>query len=147
MKEHILKGAVATAFAALTAYLGQIAIPVFVLLGVMVADYVTGMVKAWVTSQISSRIGIVGIVKKLCYLVVVCSGTAVDFIVASALAEIGIDYGEAFSFGVLVIVWLIINELISILENLAVIGVPLPGFLTKIIGKLKQTVDDRTEGN
>ncbi|MDR0914742.1 MAG: phage holin family protein [Oscillospiraceae bacterium] len=33
----------------------------------------------------------------------------------------------------------------SILENLAVIGVPLPGFLTKIIGKLKQTVDDRTE--
>ena len=39
--------------------------------------------------------------------------------------------------GLLVVIWLIINELISILENLATIGVPLPTFLFKLVGRLK----------
>ena len=43
--------------------------------------------------------------------------------------------------GLIVTIWLIVNELISILENLAVIGVPLPKWLTKIIGKLKISID------
>jgi toxin secretion/phage lysis holin len=141
MNENIIKGVFSAMLAAFTVYLGQIALPAFVLLAVMTADYITGMVKAWITMQISSRIGIAGILKKLCYLIVVCSGMAVDYIFTSALAGVGFDYGEAFSFGILVIIWLIINELVSILENLSTIGIPLPGFLKKIIGKLKQTVD------
>ena len=43
-------------------------------------------------------------------------------------------------FAVLVAVWLIINELISVLENLSRIGVPIPNFLKKIINKLKMTI-------
>ena len=48
-------------------------------------------------------------------------------------------------FGLIVTVWLIINELISILENLARIDVPIPAFLTKIIEKLKTTIEDKNE--
>ena len=48
-------------------------------------------------------------------------------------------------FGLIVTVWLIINELISILENLSKMDVPIPAFLTKIIKKLKTTVEDKTE--
>ena len=39
------------------------------------------------------------------------------------------------------IVWLIINELISILENLGEIGVPLPEFLVNAVKSLKNKVD------
>ena len=43
----------------------------------------------------------------------------------------------------LVAVWLIINEIISILENIGDIGVPLPGFLTKIVQGLKSKLRAR----
>ena len=44
-----------------------------------------------------------------------------------------------------VAIWLIINELISILENLAAIGVP--GFprLSKLLERLKNTVSEEEE--
>ena len=45
----------------------------------------------------------------------------------------------------MVIVWLIINELISILENVAAMGSPVPGFLQKLLGKLKNAVEKKTE--
>ena len=48
-------------------------------------------------------------------------------------------------FGLLVTVWLIFNECISILENVAQIGAPLPPFLVKLIGKLKKTTEDKGE--
>ena len=48
-------------------------------------------------------------------------------------------------FGLLVTVWLIFNECISILENVAEIGAPMPPFLVKLIGKLKKTTEDKGE--
>ena len=107
-------------------------------------DYITGMSKAWITKQLCSKIGIVGIVKKLSYLLVVCTGMVVDWIISTALSGIGVDFPQAFSFGLIVVIWLIINELISILENLGAIDVPLPGFLIKVVSKLKETVDKKT---
>ena len=47
---------------------------------------------------------------------------------------------------ILVTVWLIINELISVLENLSRMGVPIPNFLKKIIDRLKNTVDEKGDG-
>ncbi|NLK39237.1 MAG: phage holin family protein [Clostridiales bacterium] len=47
-----------------------------------------------------------------------------------------------FAFGMLVCVWLIINEILSVLENLSAIGVPMPAFLTKITGGLKVTIEN-----
>lgn len=44
-------------------------------------------------------------------------------------------------------IWFIINECISILENLAVIGIPLPSFLVKIVHKLKITVENKVDTN
>ena len=46
-------------------------------------------------------------------------------------------------FGISVAVWLIINEMISILENLSKLDVPIPVFLTKLIERLKISVDKK----
>ena len=48
-------------------------------------------------------------------------------------------------FGMLVAVWLIINELISILENLARLETPLPGFLLELVQHFKVVVE--AQGN
>lgn len=59
---------------------------------------------------------------------------------AAALVQAGIDLHTSFSAACWSPIWLIINELISILENLATIGVP--GFprLSKLLERLKNTV-------
>ena len=46
-------------------------------------------------------------------------------------------------FGVLVTIWLIINELISILENLEALHVPMPRFLKNIVKHLKSAVETK----
>ena len=146
MKESVLKGVVSAALAGLTAYFGEIAIPLVVLLFAMVADYATGMLKAWVTKELNSRIGIVGIVKKLCYLFIVCVGMIVDYLINSALVQMNITFQPQMIFGLIVTIWLIINELISILENVSIVrGVPNPKFLTKIIARLKITVENSVD--
>lgn len=141
MKENIFKGTLTAALAALSAYLGALLIPVIVLLVTMVIDYVSGLTKAWVTAQLSSRIGIIGIIKKVCYLLIVCVGMVIDWIVCSALANAGITMPVSDIVALIVIIWLIINELLSIIENVAAVGVNVPKWLLKLIDRLKNTVD------
>ena len=130
------------AAAALISYLGVVAIPAAVLVLAMMTDYITGMLSAWHDSALSSKKGIFGIIKKVGYLVLVCVGMGVDWLIYSGLSQAGISTEHSVFFGVLVTVWLIINELISILENLKNIGVPLPKFLIKIVKRLKITAEN-----
>ena len=145
MKVNLWNVALAGVTAALASYFNILAVPVFVLIGVMLLDYITGMIKAWIRGELCSRTGIKGILKKICYMAMVAVGAVVDYLLQSALVQTGIDLHIEMFFGLLVAIWLIINELISILENLAVIGVP--GFprLTKLIERLKNTVENAGE--
>ena len=75
--------------------------------------------------------------------VLVAVGMVVDYLILSALVSIGISLQINYCFGMIITVWLIINELISILENLGEMGVPLPPFLTSTIKTLKSKVEER----
>ncbi len=143
MKENIFKLTFAAIVGGLSAYLNIMAVPVIVLLVVMIIDYATGMLKAWINASLSSRIGLIGILKKVGYLLVVCTAGVIDWLISSGLDKIGIKIDVGFYIGVIVVIWFIINELISILENLAIIGVPLPKFLTSLIHKLKVAVEGK----
>lgn len=137
-----LQTAFAAFFTMLTYYLGIMAVPIIVLFVAMIVDYVTGMVSAWHSSDLSSKKGIFGVIKKISYLGLVCVGMGVDWLIYSGLKSIGVSLGYTLLFGVLVAIWLIINELISILENLGQIGVPLPGFLLGVVKRLKHTTEN-----
>ena len=65
MKENIFKLTFAAIVGGLSAYLNIMAVPVIVLLVVMIIDYATGMFKAWINASLSSRIGLIGILKKV----------------------------------------------------------------------------------
>ena len=145
MKENIIKGSATAALAALGAYCGELMIPLAVLLAAMIADYISGMAKAWTTAQLSSRVGIIGIVKKLSYLLIVCAGMGVDWVIATAANAAGIDLGVTYFVALLVIIWLVINELLSIVENVAAMGVNVPKFLLKLIGHIKKRVEDKAD--
>ena len=142
MKETTFKALISAAGGALLGYFHIMAVPIAILLIVMVADYLSGMTKAWMTAELSSKIGLKGIVKKLCYMLVVVTAACVDWLVLEGLSTVGISIGKTYYFGVMVTVWLIVNELISILENLAAIGVPLPKFLVSMVKRLKKQVEE-----
>ncbi len=111
----------------------------------MILDYISGLGKAWVTHTLSSRLGLIGILKKIGYLLVVCVGMVVDWVLNSVLTGTGVTAWSSCFVGLLVIVWLIINELLSIIENTAQMGVPIPGFLRKLVERLKVTTETKGE--
>ena len=80
--------------------------------------------------------------KKVGYLALVVAAMIIDWLISQGLRQINVTMAYNVFFAVLVAVWLIINELISTLENLSRMGVPIPNFLKKIVNRLKTTVDE-----
>lgn len=141
MKEKTWHALIAVALGGLSAYMRVMFVPLVVLIAVMVIDYMSGMLKAWGNEELSSKVGLRGIVKKLCYLMLVCVAGVVDWLIYSGLRQVGITLDFGFCFGLIVTIWLIINECISILENLDALHVPMPKFLKNIVKHLKNAVE------
>ena len=72
-------------------------------------------------------------------------GAVVDWLLMYCGAQLGFEIHLPMLAASLVAVWLIVNEVISILENIGDIGVPLPGFLTKIVQGLKSKIEGAEE--
>lgn len=147
VKENIFQALFATVAGAIVAYLNVLLVPLIVLIVVMLIDYGTGMAQAFISGTLNSRIGVVGIIKKIGYIVAVTVGIVADYLISSALIQVGINLQINYCIGMIVTIWFIINELISVLENLAEIGIPLPKFLVSIVKRLKVTVESKTEGD
>lgn len=133
-------------FTALSAWLGILAIPMFVLILLNITDYGTGIAAAKYRDQkVSSYIGLRGIIKKVCMWLLIGIGAAVDWLLTYAAQQAGITLAFGYVVASLVAVWLICNEIISILENISDIGVPLPPFLLKIVKNLKSQVETKAD--
>ena len=148
MEKTAVKGvqaALSVAAAAFTAYIGALIVPIIVLLVMMLIDYASGMAAAWTEGGLSSKVGARGILKKVGYMALIAVAMGIDYLICTGVANAGVDIPCGMWLGLMVAVWLIINEMISILENLARIGVPVPGFLTRIIKRLKVSVEDKKE--
>lgn len=134
-----------TAIGALCSYGAKLFIPILVLTIVIVVDYLTGIAKAWVLHELSSKIGLIGFLKKIGFYVMVIVAGVIDWLISFGLESAGIDIRLPYFFSAIVCVWLIINELISILENIAAIGGPVPPFMQKLLMRLKNVVEDKAD--
>lgn len=140
-KTNYIRAFIASIGAYLSIKLGVL-LPVLVMLTVvMVIDYSTGILDAKKCGEINSKTGMWGIVKKLLYGVAVAVGMVVDWTILQVASNLGINIPVGTFFGLLVAIWLIVNELISILENLTRLEVPLPSFLLKVVQNFKVVVE------
>lgn len=142
-KYNVVKAVLSGALAAISAKLGILGPMLLALTGVMIVDYITGMLASKKENNISSRVGMWGIVKKLLYIVVVGVGMLMDWLILTTAESMGVHIPLATFFGLLVAVWLIINELISILENLTRMEIPMPGFLLTVVQHFKVAVESK----
>ena len=143
--EKTIKALISAVIAGLAAYAKVILVPLALLLIMMIVDYISGMSKAYINGEWSSKVGFKGIVKKVGYIGVVIVAAVMDWIIYGGLSGIGIDIKMSYYLGLIVTIWLLINECISVLENLGEIGVPLPTFLIKGIKKLQKNIEDKGE--
>ena len=89
-------------------------------------DYVSGIIKAFINKELSSKIGVKGILKKVGVLVVVALAVLIDKIT-----------GESGAVRTLVIYYFVANEGLSIVENLGEAGLPIPDVIKKALKSLK----------
>lgn len=94
---------------------------------------------------LSSKKGIRGIYKKLGYILMILVASITDYLLFEFAKELGIIVSHETMFGLLITVWLIINELLSILENAGRMGAELPEFLKKILSDLKSDIENKTD--
>ena len=146
-EDNILMGVAAAAVAAVGVYFRQLTFPVLLLILAMALDYISGMTRAWMQRELSSKVGVIGVVKKLCYMLGVAVAVMVDFVIQIAAEQTSLDLSGCYFCALLVIVWLILNECISILENIDKIGVPVPDFLMSLVKRLKSNTEQKGGGD
>lgn len=133
-----------TVGALLASWLGILYVPMLILIACNIIDYITGLCAAKYRSEaISSYKSFRGIAKKICMWLLVAIGAMLDWLLSYAVGTAGISIGLNFVVASVAAVWLIANEIISILENIRDIGTPLPPFLMKIAENVKKSAENK----
>ena len=108
----------------------------------MAVDYVTGLIVAGIfkkskkseSGALESRAGFKGLCRKGVALLIVLVAVRLDIIMHTSYIK------DA------VIIAFVANESISIIENAGLMGIPIPGVITKAIDVLKKNSDEKAVG-
>ena len=114
----------------------------------MVVDYISGSAAAAQAGEWSSAAARAGIWHKGGMILVVIAAAIADAVLGMVLAEIPalpVEYTVLVL--PIVLVWYVLTELGSILENAAAMGAPVPEFLVRLLATAKQKVEDTTDLN
>ena len=144
--EHInsFKAALTALCAALTALWGWFGWVVVAWIGFMLIDYATGSAAALRAGEWSSKTARDGIWHKLGSVAAVIVAGILDVVIGHLLGNVpGVEL--PFTYTVLlcplVVVWYILTEAGSIIENAGALGAPFPAWLKKMIASMRSSVD------
>lgn len=140
------KAALAVALGAVSAWMGHVAPLVLCVACALVLDYITGMLAAAKEGDLSSSKGAKGIYKKLAFLCMLGLGFFLDYAIPF-FAERGLSREMNFQlpFGLIIAAWIVLNESVSVLENLLRCGVRVPAFLVKTLKLASESLDKGEE--
>ena len=110
-----------------------------------VVDFITGTIKARMNKLESSSKGLIGIIKKIGYWILILITFLASYMLANIGDMINIDIDFVILFGWFTLGCLIINEFRSILENLSELGIKLPDFLIKGLETIQHIIEKETE--
>lgn len=99
----------------------------WIMFGIIIADFLTGTLKAFIAKDLDSSAGTKGLIKHVCVILIVVSVSLVGYIMENDFI--------AYTF----ITFYLFEYSISIIENLHIIGVPFPDFVESNLRKLKET--------
>ena len=130
----------AAAVGAVISFFTGIPVIMWVLIAMMTLDYVTGLMTGMMGvssktegGKLSSRAAFDGLMRKIMIFLVV---------ILSVLVDLAVQYGAGVTFNAVTgatCLWFIASEGVSVLENAAELGVPIPGILRKALEVLRDS--------
>ena len=138
------KAALAALCAALTALWGWFGWVVVAWIGFMLIDYATGSAAALRAGEWSSKTARDGIWHKLGSVAAVIVAGILDVVIGHLLGNVpGVELPFTYTvlLSPLVVVWYILTEAGSIIENAGALGAPFPAWLKKMIASMRTKVD------
>jgi toxin secretion/phage lysis holin len=143
-KFNSLKAMVVTVFAGISACLGWFGWLTVTFVACMTVDWITGSAAAIKAGEWNSKRGREGLWHKTGSIIAVGVAAILDVVIGTVINNIP-SITVPFTYTVLlcpiVMVWYILTELRSIIENAGKMGAPVPSFLQKAILLFKGTVD------
>ena len=141
---NYIKAIFTAVFAFILAHLGVLAVPMILLVTCNVIDYATGlMASPYRKEDIQSYKSIRGIFKKVSMWMLLVVGAIIDELLMYATTTIGKPVPVTFLVACVVAMWLICNEIISILENIQDMGVNIPAFLQPLVKHIRSQVEEQ----
>lgn len=140
----MIKGMAVAMCAGISAFFGILTVPILFLVMANFIDYVSGLAASSIEGiGLSSSTGFRGICKKVSMYVLVLIGWMTGTIITYGGMTLNLDLGDqpAVFIAFVICTWLLLNELISIIENLDRIGVSAP-FLKPLLILVKDKVED-----
>lgn len=107
------------------------------LIAFMALDYITGVIIAIINRKLSSEVGFKGLAKKFLILIFVAVGHILD---AYVLGDLAVAMTA-------VMLFYIANEGVSIIENAALLGLPVPQKITDILEQIKNKSNESEEND
>ena len=108
-----------------------------------IIDYITGLAASpYRNQEIESYKGMRGITKKVGMWLLVIVGAIIDELLLYAGGILGIEV-PMFIVACMVAIWIVCNEIISILENLKDMGVNIPSFLEPLVKNIKSQTENK----
>ena len=148
------QGAVSAIVAWLSVKLGHLFAPLAILALMMVVDWITGMLASKAEAiqypddpnyGWSSKKGVLGILKKVAYVAVIVVAMSLDYILIQSIEHAGVQVPTNVIFGLIVTIWFILNEMLSIIENCGRMGADVPEWLARYVAVIKGRVDKQGE--
>lgn len=127
-----MKGIMATITSFAVYLAGLIDAATVVLLFFMFLDMITGLLRAWMTKSLNSTLGLAGLIKKFAVFVVLAMTAGIEYF----FIHMGQDTNGLLILGVAS--FFVVNEGLSILENCAQMGLPIPPVLYNALDKLNR---------
>lgn len=125
--KHLINNMISVILTTFVYLVGGFDIAIQSLLIVIVIDYLTGIASAIYNKELSSKIGLKGILKKFCYLLVVALSVVIDKLL-----------GQGGLIRTLVIYFFVANDGLSIVENMAEMNIKLPKKLIDALEQIKK---------
>jgi toxin secretion/phage lysis holin len=133
--QKVINSIVACIGTAITYFIGGFDMAIIALVTLMVLDYITGVLNAIITHTLSSEIGFKGLFKKMTILCILIMAVLLDRLINDG----------TWIFRTLVAYYYIANEGISLLENSAELGLPIPKRIISVLKKFQtdgDSIDD-----
>ncbi|NLG88704.1 MAG: phage holin family protein [Clostridiaceae bacterium] len=123
----------------LLSYISKSIDEVFFILAVfIILDYITGVLCGMLREGgYNYRIAIKGIVKKLMYLVLIMVTILLEYLIGMFTSENSLNIRVGGTLTTAMYVYLIGTEGLSIIQNLIILGIPVPEYMIKIFGLIR----------